>query len=156
MAMFANGARRRMLLLAMAAQAAALHGQRAVAQAPPLRVLGTGAVEHPVHDLIAGFTRLTGRVVEQADVDTLFHAPRHPYTRALLACAINLEDDRNSALEPIAGAPPDPRRRPSGCPFHPRCPDAIPDCRRVDPPLEAVSAQQSVACIVAQRAMADA
>jgi len=97
-----------------------------------------------------------GRVVEQADVDTLFHAPRHPYTRALLACAINLEDDRHSALEPIPGAPPDPAQRPSGCPFHPRCPDAIPDCRRIDPPLEAVSKQQSVACIVVQRAVADA
>ena len=97
-----------------------------------------------------------GRVVEQADVDTLFHAPRHPYTRALLACAINLEDDRHSALEPIPGAPPDPAQRPSGCPFHPRCPDAIPDCRRIDPPLQAVSKQQSVACIVVQRALADA
>jgi oligopeptide/dipeptide ABC transporter ATP-binding protein len=97
-----------------------------------------------------------GRLVELAPRDALYAAPRHPYTRALLACAINLEDGRNTALEPIAGAPPDPRRRPSGCPFHPRCPDAIPDCRRIDPPLEAVSAQQSVACIVAQRAMADA
>ena len=97
-----------------------------------------------------------GRVVEQADVDTLFHAPRHPYTRALLACAINLEDDRHSALEPIPGAPPDPAQRPSGCPFHPRCPDAVPDCRRIDPPLEAVSKQQSVACIVVQRALAGA
>jgi len=98
----------------------------------------------------------SGRVVEQADVDTLFHAPLHPYTRALLSCVINLEDDRHSVLEPIAGAPPDPRRRPSGCPFHPRCPSAIPDCRRTDPPLEAVSKQQSVACIVAHRAVADA
>ena len=97
-----------------------------------------------------------GRVVEQADVDSLFHAPRHPYTRALLACAINLEDDRHSALKPIPGAPPDPAQRPSGCPFHPRCPDAVPDCRRIDPPLEAVSEQQSVACIVVQRALADA
>jgi len=97
-----------------------------------------------------------GRVVEQADVDTLFHAPRHPYTRALLTCAINLEDDRHSVLEPIPGAPPDPAQRPSGCPFHPRCPDAVPDCRRIDPPLEAVSRRQSVACIVVQRAMADA
>jgi len=97
-----------------------------------------------------------GRMVEQADVDTLFHAPRHPYTRALLACAINLEDDRHSALEPIPGAPPDPAQRPSGCPFHPRCPDAVPDCRRIDPPLAAVSKHQSVACIVVQRALADA
>ncbi len=97
-----------------------------------------------------------GRVVEQADVDSLFHAPRHPYTRALLACAISLEDGRGSALEPIAGAPPDPRRRPSGCPFHPRCPDAVPDCRRVDPQLQAVSERQSVACIVAQHVAADA
>lgn len=63
--------RRRLLRLVVAAAGIGFGGQRAMAQgAPPaasaLRVLGTGAVEHPVHDLIAGFTRHTGRAVEQA------------------------------------------------------------------------------------------
>jgi oligopeptide/dipeptide ABC transporter ATP-binding protein len=91
-----------------------------------------------------------GRVVERADVDSLFHAPLHPYTRALLACAINLDDDRSTPLEPIAGAPPDLRHRPPGCQFAPRCPVAIDKCRRLDPPLRRMSPLQDVACFVAQ------
>jgi peptide/nickel transport system ATP-binding protein len=91
-----------------------------------------------------------GRVVERADVDTLFHAPLHPYTRALLACAISLDDDRSTPLEPIAGAPPDLRHRPPGCQFAPRCPVAIDMCRRLDPPLLPMSPFQDVACFVAQ------
>ena len=94
-----------------------------------------------------------GRVVERADVDTLFHAPQHPYTKALLACAISLEDDRHSQIVPIAGAPPDLRRRPPGCPFAPRCPVAIAKCRTLDPPLLPVLAGQEVACFVAQEAV---
>ncbi|MDQ2765018.1 MAG: ABC transporter ATP-binding protein [Pseudomonadota bacterium] len=94
-----------------------------------------------------------GRVVERADVDTLFHAPQHPYTKALLACAISLEDDRHSQIVPIAGAPPDLRRRPPGCPFAPRCPVAVAKCRTLDPPLLPVLAGQEVACFVAQEAV---
>src|ERR1700729_74755 len=51
-----------------------------------------------------------GRIVERADVDTLFHNPRHPYTKALLACATGIEDDRSVPLEPIGGSAPGPRR----------------------------------------------
>jgi oligopeptide/dipeptide ABC transporter ATP-binding protein len=91
-----------------------------------------------------------GRVVERADVDTLFHAPLHPYTRALLDCAISLDDDRETPLEPIAGAPPDLRQRPPGCQFAPRCPVAVAICRSSDPPLLAMSPSQDVACFVAQ------
>ena len=91
-----------------------------------------------------------GRVVERADVDNLFHNPLHPYTRALLACAISLDDDRASPLEPIAGAPPDLRHRPPGCQFAPRCPLVIDKCRRLDPPLLPMSPLQDVACFVAQ------
>ena len=91
-----------------------------------------------------------GRVVERADVDSLFHAPLHPYTRALLACAISLDDDRSTPLEPIAGAPPDLRHRPPGCQFAPRCPVAIEKCRRLDPPLLPMTPHQDVACFVAQ------
>jgi oligopeptide/dipeptide ABC transporter ATP-binding protein len=91
-----------------------------------------------------------GRVVERADVDSLFHSPLHPYTRALLACAISLDDDRATPLEPIAGAPPDLRHRPTGCQFAPRCPVAIEKCRRLDPPLLPMAPHQDVACFVAQ------
>jgi oligopeptide transport system ATP-binding protein len=90
-----------------------------------------------------------GRVIERADVDTLFHAPAHPYTRALLDCAIGLEDDRATPLEPIGGAPPDLRRRPPGCSFAPRCPRVVDACFVAEPPLRLVSAGHDVACILA-------
>ena len=63
-----------------------------------------------------------GRIVERADVDTLFHDPRHPYTKALIACAADNEADRTVPLEPIPGSAPDLRHPPQGCRFAPRCP----------------------------------
>jgi oligopeptide/dipeptide ABC transporter ATP-binding protein len=90
-----------------------------------------------------------GRVVERADVDTLFHAPQHPYTRALLDCAISLDDDRQKPLEPITGIPPDLRNRPPGCQFSPRCPQVMTHCRTVDPALVSVAPGHDVACLLA-------
>src|ERR1700690_3110418 len=55
-----------------------------------------------------------GRIVERADVDKLFHNPRHPYTKALLACVAGIEDDRRTPLEPIGGSAPDLRHPPPG------------------------------------------
>ena len=92
-----------------------------------------------------------GRVVERADVDTLFHAPRHPYTQALLACVLDIEDDGRSPLEPIRGQPPDLHHPPPGCRFSPRCPRAVASCRRQDPQLLPVSDRQAVACLLEQR-----
>ncbi len=66
-----------------------------------------------------------GRVVEQAPVDAIFHAPRHPYTRALLRSIPRIRSRSNERLTPIAGSVPHPYDRPPGCPFHPRCPDFI-------------------------------
>src|SRR5579872_2174343 len=91
-----------------------------------------------------------GRIVERADVDTLFHAPRHPYTQALLACVLNIEDDSRAPLEPIGGQPPDLRDPPPGCRFAPRCPRAVAACRQVDPQLLPVSNRQAVACLLEQ------
>jgi oligopeptide/dipeptide ABC transporter ATP-binding protein len=91
-----------------------------------------------------------GRVVERADVDTLFHAPRHPYTQALLACVLNIEDDGRSRLEPIGGQPPDLHHPPPGCRFSPRCSRAVASCRRQDPQLLPVSDRQAVACLLEQ------
>jgi oligopeptide/dipeptide ABC transporter ATP-binding protein len=96
-----------------------------------------------------------GRVVERADVDTLFHAPRHPYTRALLGCVAGIEDDRRAPLLPIEGVPPDLRTPPPGCRFAPRCRHAQSACRIEDPDLRPIAAAHDVACIRAEEALAD-
>jgi oligopeptide/dipeptide ABC transporter ATP-binding protein len=91
-----------------------------------------------------------GRIVEKADVDTLFHHPRHPYTEALLACMAGIEDDRSRPLEPIEGTAPDLTNPPAGCRFAPRCPAAQDRCRAEDPRLRPVSADHEVACLLVQ------
>ena len=67
-----------------------------------------------------------GRVVEAADVHTLFASPRHPYTRALLRSVPSILAGPRQRLATIGGAVPQPAARPGGCPFHPRCPKVIP------------------------------
>ena len=69
----------------------------------------------------------------RADVDPIFHEPLHPYTRALLRSIPRLEGATRRWL-PIAGMVPDPFRRPTGCPFHPRCPERCAGrCDRIEP-----------------------
>jgi len=68
-----------------------------------------------------------GRVMEEGPVDEIFHSPRHPYTRALLRSMPHMDGATRTALPIISGALPHPFNRPSGCPFHPRCPDAMAD-----------------------------
>jgi oligopeptide/dipeptide ABC transporter ATP-binding protein len=97
----------------------------------------------------------SGRIVESAPVDTLFHAPRHPYTRALLDCITGIEDDRTAPLLPIEGAPPDLRSPPPGCRFAPRCARAIAVCRAEAPALQRVAMAHDVACLRAQETIAD-
>jgi oligopeptide/dipeptide ABC transporter ATP-binding protein len=91
-----------------------------------------------------------GRIVERADVDTLFHNPRHPYTKALLACVAGIEDDRRTPLEPIRGSAPDLRNPPPGCRFAPRCPSAPDICRRQDQTLRSVSRDHEAACVLVE------
>lgn len=62
-----------------------------------------------------------GKVVESADVVSLFHDPRHPYTQALLRSIPKISERSGGRLEPISGAVPDPYTVLPGCPFHPRC-----------------------------------
>ncbi len=92
-----------------------------------------------------------GRIVERADVDALFHNPKHPYTKALLACATGIEDDRSVPLEPIGGSAPDLRRPPLGCRFAPRCPAAQDVCRTQDPMLRAVAGAHEAACLLVEQ-----
>jgi len=66
-----------------------------------------------------------GRIVEFAPVGKLFADPQHPYTRALLRSVPNMRAVPRERLATIGGAVPHPGMRPSGCAFHPRCPEVI-------------------------------
>ena len=76
----------------------------------------------------------SGRIVEEADTEALFREPLHPYTRGLLNC-IPRVDRREDTLNVITGQVPNPANFPSGCRFHPRCPDCMEQCRRESPAL---------------------
>lgn len=92
-----------------------------------------------------------GRVVEQAEVHTLFDQPAHPYTSGLLHSLPGLAAARHQKLTPISGQPPDLARIPPGCPFHPRCPRAKDICRTERPPLRALDGTaRKVACHFAE------
>jgi peptide/nickel transport system ATP-binding protein len=75
-----------------------------------------------------------GRVVERADATALFRAPRHPYTLGLLTSFPALHGPRRH-MTGIPGSPPDLRRLPAGCVFHPRCPYVMDQCRTDAPAL---------------------
>ena len=75
-----------------------------------------------------------GRLVELADKHTLFAHPQHPYTRMLLD-AIPKMHDTGRARTPVQGEVPNPLNPPSGCSFHPRCPQATEICKRERPAL---------------------
>jgi oligopeptide/dipeptide ABC transporter ATP-binding protein len=71
-----------------------------------------------------------GRLVETAPVRRLFAMPAHPYTRALLDAMPVPDPARSRRHRPLAGEVPSPTDPPPGCPFHPRCPEAMDVCRR--------------------------
>lgn len=74
-----------------------------------------------------------GRIVELAPVDALFQNPLHPYTQALLK-AVPVPDPESESLKLVVkGDPPSPINPPSGCPFHPRCPQAMSHCATTVP-----------------------
>ncbi|TVP47001.1 MAG: ATP-binding cassette domain-containing protein [Halomonas sp.] len=88
-----------------------------------------------------------GRVVEVAPAETLFRAPRHPYTEALLSAIPepNMRARRKRMI--LKGDIPSPTNPPSGCSFRTRCPYAIADCAAVRPPLETAGPNHLKACI---------
>ena len=92
-----------------------------------------------------------GTVVEDAPVDRLYAAPTHPYTRGLLAAIPKIRDSHATRLNSVKGTPPEPGRRPPGCPFAPRCELAQPRCSETVPRLEALKDDSAhrVACFVA-------
>jgi peptide/nickel transport system ATP-binding protein len=91
-----------------------------------------------------------GKIIEEADVVTIFEQPRHPYTRFLINSLPEFGEKEMRDSAP--GAPPSLVDLPSGCAFHPRCQLAIEKCRQIVPDCEQVSKQHRVACWLAEEA----
>jgi peptide/nickel transport system ATP-binding protein len=101
------------------------------------------AVARFVADRIA--VMYLGRIVEIGPAEDVTRDPAHPYTRALLAAVPDL--DREPAR--AKGELPSPLQPPSGCPYHPRCIRALPECQFEDQPLRPVDGEgtRAAACI---------
>jgi peptide/nickel transport system ATP-binding protein len=113
-----------------------------------------GVIAQIAHEVVVMYL---GRVMEQGPVDAIFHAAKHPYTRALLRSIPGLQATPRVPLPIIAGSLPHPFNRPPGCPFHPRCAQAIPDeCDRRVPALLPVGDGQSASCFLHHRVEAPA
>jgi peptide/nickel transport system ATP-binding protein len=106
-------------------------------------------VEH-VSDQVA--VMYVGKLVETASTEDLYHAPKHPYTEALLSSVPIPDPAAKKNRIVLAGEVPNPSHPPSGCYFHPRCPYAqLPLCSTEEPLLREIGAGRFVACHLADR-----
>jgi oligopeptide transport system ATP-binding protein len=87
-----------------------------------------------------------GYIVEEADINSLYEHPLHPYTLALLAALPRADRRRERRLKSIFGAPPNLIVEPRGCPFAPRCDYVMERCLAENPPLRDHNASHQVAC----------
>ena len=99
-------------------------------------------VEHVAHEVLVMYL---GKVVEFGTRQSVFATPQHPYTQALLSASPTLDPALQRKVIPIQGELPSPLAPPSGCAFHPRCPQVVPRCRDEAPQLRDVGGQR-VAC----------
>ena len=103
-----------------------------------------GVVAQTADDVLVMYL---GESVEYGPVREIFHHPRHPYTRGLLASIPKLGSRSKERLVPIGGSVPSLLERPMGCPFHTRCPESMAGrCDVVDPPEVEVSPGHRVKC----------
>jgi peptide/nickel transport system ATP-binding protein len=100
-----------------------------------------GIVSQMCHRVIVMYA---GRIVEEASIATVFRAPAHPYTKALIACLPGLDD--GARLGAIPGVMPGLTALPSGCRFHPRCGVAETRCATEVPALRPAGADHVAAC----------
>jgi len=100
-------------------------------------------VEYLAHDVAVMYL---GRIVEQGRAEEVLRSPQHPYTQALLSAVPAPRLDGASAVIRLVGETPSPANPPSGCHFHPRCPQAMDVCRQRYPETSDVSATHFVHC----------
>ena len=105
------------------------------------------------HDLAAArylSTRLAvmyaGKLVEMGECNAVYATPRHPYTQALLSAALPLHPAIRRQRIILQGEMPNPMHPPSGCRFHPRCPQAMPQCQTLEPAWKAIGPGHDTAC----------
>ncbi len=100
-------------------------------------------VAHLAHDVAVMYL---GRIVEQGRVREVLERPAHPYTKALLAAVPVADPQRHREVIQLQGEMPSPTDPPSGCHFHPRCPQADAVCRQAYPGRVALSDSHQVSC----------
>jgi oligopeptide/dipeptide ABC transporter ATP-binding protein len=100
------------------------------------------AVAHMSHEIVVMYL---GKIVERGEAQALAREPLHPYTKALFAAALPSHPDERRDDVVLAGEVPSPLNPPSGCHFHPRCPNAMPRCAVESPALQEVEGR-TVAC----------
>lgn len=88
-----------------------------------------------------------GRIVERGTVTEVLDDPRHPYTKALLSAVPAVDRDRRREVIRLEGDMPSPSNPPAGCHFHPRCPEAGPECTRAYPAETRLSDTRTVHCV---------
>ncbi|MBT2639208.1 MULTISPECIES: ABC transporter ATP-binding protein [Bacillaceae] len=94
-----------------------------------------------------------GRIVERADVDTLFYNPKHPYTELMMGAIPKMDEDKEE-LSSIKGIVPSLKNMPAtGCRFANRCPKAMPECTSITPQLGEIEQGHEVACILYEASM---
>jgi len=105
-----------------------------------------GVVAEMADDVVVMYL---GKVVEQGNVDDIFHDPKHPYTKALLQSIPSIESVPRLKLPTITGSIPHPFNRPAGCPFHPRCVSSIAGrCDTQAPALQSVGDGRKASCFL--------
>ena len=102
-------------------------------------------VEYLAHEIAVMYL---GRIVEHGLTDEVLGSPRHPYTRALLAAVPVADPGSRREVIRLAGDLPSPLAPPAGCPFHPRCPEARPECAQRAPAGARFSATHSAGCLL--------
>ncbi|MDH5535666.1 MAG: ATP-binding cassette domain-containing protein, partial [Betaproteobacteria bacterium] len=100
-------------------------------------------IEYLAHEIAVMYL---GRIVEHGGVEEVLESPRHPYTRALLSAVPVIDKDTKREVIRLEGDMPSPVKPPAGCHFHPRCPQAMAQCRQDYPGVSRVSATHSTRC----------
>jgi peptide/nickel transport system ATP-binding protein len=88
-----------------------------------------------------------GRIVERGPAAEILDDPRHPYTKALLSAVPVVDPEQRREIIRLDGDMPSPANPPSGCHFHPRCPEALPECAKAYPGATHLSEHRAVRCI---------